>query len=287
MGRQSLGLDRTNYGESVLPYDISISYRLKGGRELLRYYDRISLSILSEMLKMDESQAVREAARQAILGEGQGYSPVSNAYVSGQIYVADPFYQSVRQILPGAAERRALLEALAADVAEQSAADRYFPQKAPEAVLLFTTAGENGAERFAYGLSSVPVYVTEAFGRSLALLRAWGAAPEAPVPDVEKIILQAYDPYAGMNVLSKPLSPYFMAYRSKVPVDFALPLDFGRRPEITDPDEIADLLGALQSCYFANDGGFLAAVKLRGEETYIYLYLPYGETPERIRDRFG
>jgi hypothetical protein len=238
------------------------------------------------MLRMEESPALRESARRVILGEDQGYSPVSNAYAGGEIYAGDPFFQRIKQIVPDDAKRRTLLSALAADAAGQTLADRYFPRKRPLAVLLFTPAAGDTA-RFTYGISNAVVYVTEEFTKTAALLRQWEALPDAESPDVEKIILQRYDPYAGMNALSKPVSPYFMSYRAAVPTDFMLPLDFGKRPEITEPAAVAALTAVLQSCYFANDGGFLAAAKLRGKEEYIYLYLPYDRAPPYVREGFG
>jgi ABC-2 type transport system permease protein len=286
-GKRPLAPDYADYGKTVLPYDILISYTRKDGGEIVRYYDRISLDALAGLTALDESKAAREAARRTLRGEGDGYSPAAEAYRSGRILIGDPFYRSVRQIDLSDEKRRALTDALAADVSAQSAADRYFPREAHRAVLLFTFSPESDAARFSYSLANALVYITGQFERTLALLAECGALPDDAAPDIEKIILQRYDPYGGMNAPQKPQSPCFMAYRSALSVDFALPRDFGNRPQITAPDEIMALRGLLRNFWFAADGGFMTASKIRGKEEYIYQYLPYADAPEYIKERFN
>jgi ABC-2 type transport system permease protein len=286
-GKRPLAPNYADYGKTVVPYDIQISYERKDGGTVTRYYDRISLDALAGLTALDETGAAREAARRTVLGGGGGYSPAAEAYKNGKILIADPFYQSIRRIDLSDERRRELTEALAADISAQGAADRYFPKAAHRAVLLFTFSPESDLERFAYSLSNAPVFLTDGFGRTLALLGAWGALPDSAVPDIEKIILQRYDPYGGMNAPQKPQSPCFTAYRSALSVDFALPRDFGNRPEITAPEEIAALSGLLRNFWFASDGGFMTASKIRGKEEYIYQYLPYADAPDYIKERLG
>lgn len=272
--------------DTVLPYDIELRYTLQNGRQLVRYYDRASLAIFSEMLALDDSLPVRTRIENTLLGgsaEVSGGISAAGCYRNGDIYFADPFYSRPVLVEMTEDQRSRLLQALAADLAAQSVADRYFPAEAPVGVLLFSMDGANDSQSFAYSLGNTLVYLTPAFGETLALIEEYELSYLFEWEgEVESITLQRYDPYnSSFNQRTTPLSNYFLGYRADAG-NFLVQKDFGKQRALTDPATIEALLPGLRGCYFMNDGGYLAMVQLAGEENCVYLYLPGDQLPEGL-----
>ena len=200
----------------------------------------------------------------------------------------------IQKLSLGENRRTELLEAIAADVASQSAADRYFPEEDTDMRLFFTLNGESDLETFAYSSSNASVWLTDAYRNTKELLASWGVKTDASQTDaendtaqIESITLQKYDPYASMNRLSDPVSALFLSYRSDSDDEFPFRQDFGTRPELTDPQQIAEIAPSLRSTYFMSGGGYIAAVKLTGSSRYVYKFLPYEDAPDYINQKMG
>ena len=289
-GERPLEGDPSSAGQTVLPCDIQISYTLRGGGELTRYYDRASLDQLTAMLQLDESTAVRAAVDCTIQGldeEGKWAEAhtlsAAAAYRYGGIYISDRWYAAPYSITLSEGQRTELLAAIAADVGQQTTAQRYAPQSPPVGVILFSRNGERDSRSFAYELGSALVYVTDDFSNTLDFLDKHGLRELMEFRgEIESVTLQAYDPYGGINRRKTPYSSYFMAYRTGSADSYLVEEDFGRKRPITDTQKLAELTSLLQNSYFMNDGGYLAAVKLAGEETYVYQYLPASRVPEFV-----
>lgn len=290
-GRRALAVDTANFAETVLPYDIQVAYELKNGRRLVRYYDRASLAQLTAMLALDDTKQARDAAASAIMGldgDGQSTGPAlrisaASAYRNGQIFLSDSWYGAPYAVTLSGGKRQELLAAIAADVAGQTWQQRYFPQAAPVGVIMFSQDGENDSRSFAYNLENTLVYVTDSFTHTLVFLEENGLRKLMDFQGgIESIAFQKYNPYGGINKRKIPLSSYFMAYRTGSPDSYLVEEDFGKKRPITDPDKIAELTPLLQSGYFMNDGGYLAAVKLAGKDVYVYKYLPAALAPPYV-----
>jgi ABC-2 type transport system permease protein len=282
VGRQPLVTDTNDFAVTVLPYDIQVDYLLKDGGLMVRYYDRASLAQLTDMLKLDDTEQVRSATAATIMGPEN--SGAADAYRNGQIFMSDSWYDTPYSVTLSDEKRHQLLAAIAADVAGQTWQQRYFPQEAPIGVIMFSRDGEDDSASFAFNLENTEVYVTDSFTHTLAFLNENGLRNLLDFNGkIESIRLQKYDPYEGINRRTTPLSSFFMAYRTDSPDSFMVEEDFGTDPPITDQDKIAQLMSCLQNDYFMNDGGYLAAVKLAGEDVYVYKYLPAAQAPSYIR----
>jgi ABC-2 type transport system permease protein len=289
--RRALAVDTANFAETVLPYDIQIAYQLKDGRRLVRYYDRASLAQLTAMLALDDTKKARDAATAAIMGLGSdGQAAASSAQISaaaayrnGQIFLSDSWYSTPYSVALSNEKRQELLAAIAADVAGQTWQQRYFPREAPAGVIMFSQDGEKDSRSFAYNLENTLVYVTGSFTHTLAFLEENGLRELLDFQGgIESIAFQKYNPYGGINKRKVPLSSYFMAYRTGSPDSYLIEEDFGKKRPVTDPDKIAELMPLLQNSYFMNDGGYLAAVKLAGQDVYVYKYLPAALAPPYV-----
>ena len=193
---------------------------------MARYYDRATLGDLAAMLALDDTPDVRDLERAAITGAGVSggrsaavaASPARAAFGAGAIYLADCWYSDPVLVTCSPAKRAALLAAIAHDVAAQPARERYFPSSAPLGVVMFSQDGQHDAASFAYGLDDSLVYVTRDMTTTVAFLKANGLYGAFRFRGrVTSLSFQRYDPYAGLNHVTQPASPYFLGTAHPMP----------------------------------------------------------------------
>lgn len=285
---------RTDFSDTVIPYDIRIDYTLKSGKKIRRYYDRASFGQLEELLNLEESEEFKSDAAAVVEGKMAQTLWNSEAFAAGNIYITDRWLSNVSEIKLGENKRAQLLAAIASDIVSQSAEDRYFPQKDVSARLFFTLNGESDLETFGYHTSNASIWLTDSYKKTAALLFEWGVdigagerSEAVQQPNIESVTLQKFDPYASMNKISDPMSVLFLSYRSKSDDDFPIRQDFGTRPKLTDANQISEIVPALRSNYFMSGGGYIAAVKLTGSDQYIYKFIPYESAPDFINQKMN
>ena len=293
-GGTELGEDRADVGGTVVPYDVVVRYRLVDGGELVRYYDRATLDELAALAELDGTERGRNLARGAVSGDLSGLedadaqaigaSSARQAYALGDIYLADRLYTAPMLVNCDAQARAELLDALAADVAGQSAQDRYHPEGACRGVIMFTQQGDAAAETFAYGIENAVVYLTDEFERTLAWLEEKGLSPYVSLDDaaacVEEVTVQRWAPFEGMNEVTEPRSAYFMGYRADVEQRFVTMQDFGTKFSTDDAGQISELLGLAKNTLYLDGGGYLLSCKLAGQEAWAYLVVSAEDAPE-------
>ncbi len=286
-GKQPLAAVEGDFEQTVVPYDIKIRYQKKDGTTLLRYYDRASLEQLKAMLVLDDTPKIKTDIRQTVTGTlpDTGYPHwAQNAFANGQVYLADRWYSNPYQVKFPSAKRRQLLEALAADLEQQTVAERYFPTEAPVGVMMFSLDGENDSKTFAYHLENTLVYIMPSFQHTLQFLEENNLQSLLEFKgEIESVTLQKYDPYGGINKRKEPVSNYFLGYRADIPDAFMVQEDFGKKRPVTDKNKLAQLTPVLQNAYFMSEEGYLAAVKVKGSDSYAYLYLPNALAPAFVK----
>lgn len=285
----------TDFQSSVVPYDVVLRYRMKDGGEVVRYYRQASIGELSAMLALDNDAHTHELENAVVTGETSGLSdderaalsesPSYNAYRAGSIYVGDGALNRIMAVECTDEERAALLQALAADLADLNANERYLPSKPTRVALMFTLSPELDVASFGYSFSNAVSYVTDDWTRTMAwlegkgLVEALGTALDSHV--IEQLTFQLDDPYASINKVTQPVSRYFMAYRSSTAGQYWITQDFGALKVVDEQDKIADIVPNLRTgCYMT--GGYLVQAKLRGIEAYVYFYLPAELAPSYL-----
>lgn len=285
----------TDFQSSVVPYDVVLRYRMKDGGEVVRYYRQASIGELSAMLALDNDAHTHELENAVVTGETSGLSdderaalsesPSYNAYRAGSIYVGDGALNRIMAVECTDEERAALLQALAADLADLNANERYLPSKPTRVALMFTLSPELDVASFGYSFSNAVSYVTDDWTRTMAwlegkgLVEALGTALDSRV--IEQLTFQLDDPYASINKVTQPVSRYFMAYRSSTAGQYWITQDFGALKVVDEQDKIADIVPNLRTgCYMT--GGYLVQAKLRGIEAYVYFYLPAEFAPSYL-----
>ena len=284
-GKKKKELNTEEFHKTVVPYDIEFRYTDTMGKEYYYYYDRASLDQLAALLAVDDFENFRRDEKHTVKGDLDSSSFVwaSQAYKEGEIYLSDHYYTKRQKLELTEEDRASLLDAVAEDSYAQSGEERYYPEEDAEAVLMFTKTGEHDVENFAYHLNNTFVYVTDEFTNTLAWMEEHGYAGQEE-KEIESITLQKFNPYENVNGFHYPMSMYFMSYRSDDMEDFLILKDFGKKYTITGKEEIRQLKEGLRNTYFMNEGGYLAAVKIKGEEGFAYLFLPKSETPDFVVD---
>lgn len=283
-GRREAGTG-ANAADTVIPYDITFSYLDPDGKRHTWYYDRCSFQQLEAMLSLEETQEVR--TRQAELfsldsTNAEGFAAA--AYASSELYLTDPWLLNPYRVTLTEQQRAELLEALAEDVVRMTLEERYFPEEPVQAVLMFTNTAQQDCKYYTYHLNNEYLYLTASYSATLSWLDRNGLLALVSVePEAEYIVLQRFDPYAGMNGLSYPMGMYFMSYCADTSSEFLIQKDFGKQYIFTDPGEVETLLSRFQNGYYMTRGGFLAAVKFAGQEKLRYFFLPQGQIPEFVR----
>lgn len=272
--------------DTVIPYDICFSYTDTEGEKHVWYYDRASYGQLEQMLALEEMSDVKEKQQQLFEADSEESSFVwaKKAYRTGDVYLSDTCFSKTYQLTLDEEQRSALLHEIWEDISSMTLEERYFPEKSACAVLMFSQNGEYDCKYYAYHLDNSFVYLTPDYVHTLSWLE------ENQLlflidgkPEVECIYLQKFDPYIGINGMSYPMGMYFMSYCADTPDEFLIQKDFGKKYSITEEEKIREILPGLQNGYFMSKGGFLAAVKLKGEERYRYLFLPQESVPDFIR----
>jgi ABC-2 type transport system permease protein len=289
-GRRALAKGETLF-DTAVPYDVRFSYLLKNGKTKTWYYDRATLAQLRALLDLDETQTARLARDWALGGDLSAVPgapadlPVGTvfsreAYQNGAVYLADPSYREMFSIGLSPDDRAGLLSAIREDEAALSFEDRYFPADEPLGVLMFTQAGADDLATWSYHLNNAFVFVSGQHAETLAFLRSrdlWlenSMGGAAPADEIERILLQDYDPYIGMNAPAFPQSPYFMSYLSERPDAFRVVKDFGSADEVRDPAEFEKVASGLRSNYYLTEPGCLAAVLYKGADKWVYKFYP-------------
>ncbi len=270
--------------ETVVPYDISFSYTDGKGREHIWYYDRASYGQLEQMLSLEEETEAKQERLSLFLKKINKGGWAQKAYETGEVFLSDRFFTGTFKLTLSEKRRRQLLSCMAEDLKRMNLQERYFPEKTAEAVLLFTGSGEADCQHYSYHLNNAFVYLTPDYENTLAWLRKndlLSLLPEAP--ELECIYLQKMDLYIGIHEPKYPMGMYFMGYCADTADEFLIQKDFGKKYTLTDEAEMEETASGLQNGYYMSRGGYFAAVKIKGENKYRYLFLPAAKAPEGLR----
>lgn len=278
-----------DFSETVLPYDIHITYDLRSGKKTERYYDRITAGGLAKLLKLCDTNEMKRYESDVVKGALSGTLWNSAAFSDGDVYLADGWLLNIKKLDLSADYRKQLQDAIAADIKALDTDDLYHPATDVKAQLMFTMNGEEALDDFSEANASAVVYVTCDWKNTETLLESWGVMPAEQAPGesgvFSDVLIQKFDPYSSMNGMKSPVSLFFGQYFSSSAEDFILRRDFGNRPDINDSGQISELAAASRGVYYMDGGGYLLAFKVAGSDSYVYRFLPYDDAPEFIKSR--
>lgn len=278
-----------DFSQTALPYDIHITYDLKSGKKTERYYDRITAGGLAELLKLCDSDEMKQQEADVIKGNLSGSLWNSAAFAEGDVYLADGWLLGIKKLDLSEDYRKQLQNAIAADIQALDTDELYHPTTDVKAQLMFTMNGEEALADFSEDNASAVVDITDNWKNTETLLESWTVMPAEQAPGesgvFSDVLIQKFDPYSSMNGMTSPVSLFFGQYFSSSAEDFILRQDFGNRPDLNDSTQINELAAASRGAYYMDGGGYLLAFKVSGSDSYVYRFLPYDNAPEFIKSK--
>lgn len=169
-GRQTYtGKPTDGFTDTVVPVYYKITYTLKSGKTVARYYPYLTLTALEETVKAEDTWGIREESASSLANMGFAEA---NAFEFG-----DPFFASFTAVTLSEEDRTALAAALDMDRALQTSSARYFSKKEEDRVMGIIRA--RAVESSIMGTHPhdrqyVTYYVTSAWENTLAFVREKG-----------------------------------------------------------------------------------------------------------------
>ena len=170
-GKQTYtGKPSDEHAASVVPVFYKVTYTLKNGKTVERYYEYLSLATLEKTVEVENAKAIREEMEKSH----------ADIYLLGfdSFEFGDPFFASFTSVPLSEDERKALSWALDTDNAMLSADDRYFSKDAQDKVIGIIRA-KRMVEAPMSGTHPIDrlyetYYITEAWENTLAFVREKG-----------------------------------------------------------------------------------------------------------------
>lgn len=156
-----------DYARTVVPVDFYISYELKNGKTVTRYYPYLSLAALETVtMTAENTYAYRE--EMAVYHENVGYTDVL------AVEIGDPLFGTFHTPALTEEEMKALTAALDTDTALMTAEERYNGDHPVLGIVRIRTGQGMKLSTHPFDRTYETYYVTEKFRNTLAFLRERG-----------------------------------------------------------------------------------------------------------------
>lgn len=286
---------RTDYADTRIRGPIEVRYTLKNGRVMTRRYEVLSIGVMEQFLKLDQTGAVfnvfENRLREDILENEE------------TLILTDPYFQRDSLTAWSREERSRLLDCLIADLRAQTLTDHYFPKSDAEVLLSVRERRAVDYQSEAYTL-----YITPSFTRTLEFLREDDRYAFPEPPTVARAEIFRFDPVVGQKSyiwIGQDLflrASDFYCFPDYVEYNITESRKHGYGYELLTPPEIPadrfpDFLPRLRSCWYASREVYVVRLtvpnEIYGENTpnggdplaqektkYIYKYLPADEAPD-------
>lgn len=167
-GRQVFtGETPEDFARTVVPVDFYISYELKNGQTVTRYYQYLSLATLeTATMAMEDTNAYRE--EMAVYHENVGYT---DAY---PVEIGDPLFGTFHTPALTEEEVMALTAALDTDTALMTAEERYYGDHPVLGIIRLRSRQSRQLSTHPFDRTYETYYITEKFQNTLTFLREQG-----------------------------------------------------------------------------------------------------------------
>ncbi|MBQ3508045.1 MAG: hypothetical protein IJA91_05785 [Clostridia bacterium] len=155
-----------DYARTVVPVDFYISYELKNGKTVTRYYPYLSLATLETVtMATENTYAYRE--EMAAYHENVGYMDMY------PVEIGDPLFGTFHTPTLTEEGMMALMVALDTDTALMTAEERYYGDHPVLGIIRIRTMQSTKLSTHPFDRAYETYYVTENFQNTLAFLREW------------------------------------------------------------------------------------------------------------------
>ncbi|MBQ2826660.1 MAG: hypothetical protein IJF13_05505 [Clostridia bacterium] len=277
----------TDYDETAVYANIYITYTLKDGSQITRFYRTLKLSTIFRMLDLEFTDAYIDLFKSKIKYFGADENDwTKEEYLEtllsmSAVYASDNLFSNLTGLSLTDTEKEELFDAIINDKSDDTVDERYRPQKECIGVLLITYNGKSDDagdpkkkfDYFGQYYGTSHVYVYEDDKETITYLKNKGYY-DAFVKDltVTKIELYEFPLYPEEEQLQK--SAYNRCFYSKVNTDLTERFTpFVRELAQTEYNEI---LQNARLTYFINGGQLvtITTVNSDGEERTVTKYLP-------------
>ena len=178
------------HGDTVVTACYRISYQLKNGKTVERYYHHLSMAALETTVQVEDTYAYRSVFYENHDGV---------VYGENAIELGDPLFSKFTSISLSEDEQKALLKALDTDVANQTSEERYFHAGDAVIGILRCVLAEGNIDKLMgthpFDRTHETYYLTAAYENTLAFLAERGLTDlfESPYT-VESVRIRPYTP---------------------------------------------------------------------------------------------
>ncbi len=171
-GRQTYtGKPADGFTDTVVPVYYKITYTLKNGKTVARYYPYLTLTALEETVKAEDTWGIREESAASLADRG---------FIEGNAFeFGDPFFADFTAVTLSEEDRKALAAAMDMDRALQTSNARYFSKEEEDRVIGIIRARMLSGDSTIFGTHPhdrkyQTYYVTSAWENTLAFVREKG-----------------------------------------------------------------------------------------------------------------
>ena len=171
-GRQTYtGKPADGFTDTVVPVYYKITYTLKSGKTVARYYPYLTLTALEETVKAEDTWGIREESAGALTDMG---------FIEDDTFeFGDPFFADFTAVSLSEEEREALAAALDMDLALQTSNARYFSKAEEDRVMGIIRVRMISGDSTIFGTHPHDrkyrtYYITSAWENTLAFVREKG-----------------------------------------------------------------------------------------------------------------
>ena len=275
-GRQTYtGKPGDGFTDTVVPVYYRVTYTLKNGKTVERYYPYLTLTALEETVKAEDTWGIREES--AVSHADTGFNE-ADAFEFG-----DPFFADFTAVSLSEEERKALVAALDMDRALQTSNARYFSNVEEDRVIgIIRGRMLAGSPHMMQGSHPSDrkyqtYYITSAWENTLAFVREKGLdayfTTDYTVTDVR---YQSYTPRFMLNRYGIGCSHVFFSCEDTVQI--LLPEHFDRDDMVTAVTRATDPVPAEQWTAWLEASRPVALMTRPGRMVQIILTNEKGET---------
>lgn len=266
----------TPFDKTIVSSETIISYQMKDGNIVNRYYPCLDLKTLTDLLVVEDTDTVKQQLPAIVQDMNDEYAQERQAILT------DPFYQNEKKLNLDLDSYTQLLSAIGQDMQEETFEERYYPENDCLAVLIITwkyTEDQyyDPIEMCMPGQgNSKAYYITDKYINTIQFLQQQGfdLTKSITAPAVESIQLIRYTPFplTDYGWMKESNHPYFQLMKYS-PSNLTMYFDELEATPVS-PSKYQQVLAATRCSYYTNQGGYIAKIKFQGEEDYLYKFIP-------------
>ena len=295
--------------QRVVGSEIRISYQLKNGKTIDRFYSAASLETLSAFLALDKTdrynELIMQNLTQAVTAKDSDKTAANKTFFQDEntmIKLLPNTLSSVNTVDLSPENRTALLNAIAKDLTEQTIEDRFFPTVASIGVIHFSSVSNEKLYMNEYGdyvsekpadntyslfalvnSDSASIVITDKMENTLRFLKNNNLVYLFDKPQgtafVSAQVLPATSSSNNPYYYGSAISLHFMGGWGKFTNEYS---SFAGTYEVTDKALVDEIEANAHISYYNSNPGYYVRFKLANGGGYTTEYIPADKMPQSL-----